>query len=427
LPHNAAATGTAALSANFANLRVDGPRLWSSLMETAAFGRTLKGGLCRLALSPEDAAVRRWFVEACESSGCTVTIDQLGNIFARRAGSDPDLPPIAIGSHLDTQPTGGRFDGILGVLAGLEVLRTLEHAGVVTRHPLEVVNWTNEEGARFAPAMLCAGVFAGAFDLDYALSREDKNGVTLARALAESGFDGTAPVGGRPLAAHFELHIEQGPVLEAEGREIGVVSGVQGIRWFDVEISGLACHAGTMPMKLRRDALQAAARLAVAVDEIGCSDPDTSLSTIGIFEAYPGSRNTVPETIRMSVDLRHPRAEGLDRLEAAFHAAAEQIAAALKVMIEIKPVWSSPPVVFDPRVVDAIAAATEALGYSRRSIVSGAGHDSVYISRVAPTGMIFVPCENGISHNEAENIMPIEAERGANVLLQAVLQFDSAT
>ncbi|MBX9885105.1 MAG: Zn-dependent hydrolase [Novosphingobium sp.] len=395
-------------------------------METAAFGRTAKGGLCRLALSPEDAEVRRWFVKACKAVGCAVTVDRLGNIFGRRAGSAPDLPPIAIGSHLDTQPTGGRFDGILGVLAGLEVLRTLGDAGVVTRHPLEVVNWTNEEGARFAPAMLAAGVFAGAFDLDYALSREDKHGVSLAAALAQSGFDGTAPVGGRPLAAHFELHIEQGPVLEAEGLEIGVVSGVQGIRWFDVEIAGLACHAGTMPMKLRRDALQAAARLAVAVDEIGRSDPDTSLSTIGIFEAYPGSRNTVPETIRMSVDLRHPRAEGLDRLEAAFRAAAAEIAAALKVTIAVKPVWSSPPVVFDPAVVGAIDAATAQLGYSRRSIVSGAGHDSVYISRVAPTGMIFVPCEHGISHNEAENIMPIEAERGANVLLQAVLQFDSA-
>ena len=370
--------------------------------------------------------MRRWFVAACEASGCTVTIDQLGNIFARRAGSEPDLPPIVIGSHLDTQPTGGRFDGILGVLAGLEVVRTLADAGVVTRHPLEVVNWTNEEGARFAPAMLCAGVFAGAFELDYALSREDRNGVSFAAALAESGFDGPAPVGGRPLAAHFELHIEQGPVLEAEGLEIGVVSGVQGIRWFDVEIAGLACHAGTMPMKLRRDALQAAARLAVAVDEVGRSDPDTSLSTIGIFEAYPGSRNTVPETIRMSVDLRHPRAEGLDRLDAAFHAAASEIAAALSVDIAIKPVWSSPPVVFAPAVVGAIDTASAQLGYSRMSIVSGAGHDSVYISRVAPTGMIFVPCEGGISHNEAENIMPIEAERGANVLLQAVLQFDSA-
>ena len=415
---------TGALAAPVTDLRVDGARLWSTLMETAAFGRTAKGGLCRLALSPEDAEVRRWFVTACEALGCAVTIDQLGNIFARRAGSSPDLPPIAIGSHLDTQPTGGRFDGILGVLAGLEVLRTLDDAGVVTRHPIEVVNWTNEEGARFAPAMLCAGVFAGAFEMDYALSRQDKAGVRLEDALEQSGFRGPAPVGGRPLAAHFELHIEQGPVLEAEGLEIGVVSGVQGIRWFDVEISGLACHAGTMPMRLRRDALQAAARLAVAVDEIGRSEPDASLSTIGIFDAYPGSRNTVPETIRMSVDLRHPRAEGLDGLEQAFRAAVADIAARLRVEIVVQPVWSSPPVVFDPRVVGAIDAATQRLGYSRRSIVSGAGHDSVYIARVAPTGMIFTPCDDGISHNEAENMSPAQAERGANVLLQAILQFD---
>jgi N-carbamoyl-L-amino-acid hydrolase len=408
------------------NLRVDGDRLWSTLMETAAFGATAKGGLRRLALSPEDAAVRRWFVAACEAAGCEVTIDELGDIFARRPGADPSLPPIAIGSHLDTQPTGGRFDGILGVLAGLEVVRALNDAGVVTRHPIEVVDWTNEEGARFAPAMLASGVFGGAFAADFAHSRADRDGVTFAEALTAIGFKGDAPAAGRPFAAHFELHIEQGPVLEDAGTEVGVVTGVQGIRWMDVAVSGLACHAGTTPMALRRDALQGAARLALAIDTVGRSEPGVSLSTIGIFEAYPGSRNTVPESIRMSVDLRHPRIDGLDRMEAAFRTAAAAIAADLSVEIEITPVWSSPPVVFAPTCVDAVRMAVERLGYSRQDIVSGAGHDSVYISRVAPTGMIFVPCEGGISHNEAENMTPVQAETGANVLLQAVLAFDAA-
>jgi N-carbamoyl-L-amino-acid hydrolase len=407
------------------NLRIAGERLWSSLMETARFGATPKGGLCRLSLSQEDAAVRRWFVAACEGAGCTVRVDQLGNIFARREGSEPGLAPIAMGSHLDTQPTGGRFDGILGVLAGLEVIRSLNDAGVVTRHPIEVIDWTNEEGARFAPAMLASGVFVGAFDLSFAHAREDKAGVSLGAALEAIGFKGQDPVGDHPLAGFFELHIEQGPVLEDAALEIGVVIGVQGIRWWDVKVMGLACHAGTTPMALRRDALQAAARLAIAVDEIGRAEPGVSLSTIGVFEAWPGSRNTVPEHVTLSVDLRHPRSDGLDAMERAFRARAGEIAQDLAVEIEITPVWSSAPVEFAPRCIDAVRGAVEALGYSRQDIVSGAGHDSVYISRLAPTAMIFVPCEDGISHNEAENITPTQAEAGANVLLHAVLAYDA--
>lgn len=406
------------------NLRIREDRLWASLMETAQFGATAKGGLCRLSLSAEDARVRRWFIAACEAAGCEVRIDQLGNIFARRAGADPTLAPIAIGSHLDTQPTGGRFDGILGVLAGLEVVRSLNDADVTTRHPIEIIDWTNEEGARFAPAMLASGVFAGAFDLDYARSRVDRDGIGLGEALGAIGFDGPDRVGRHPLAAHFELHIEQGPVLEDGGLQIGVVTGVQGIRWFDVTVSGLACHAGTTPMALRRDALQGAARLAASVDAIGRSEPGVSLSTIGIFEAYPGSRNTVPESVRLSVDLRHPEPIGLDRLEGAFRASAAEIAAAHGVEIAISEVWSSSPVTFSPGCVEAAQSAVEHLGYSHRSMISGAGHDSVYISRVAPTGMIFIPCEDGISHNEAENITPAQAEAGANVLLHAVLAYD---
>ncbi len=406
---------------------VDGARLWSTLMETAAFGATAKGGLRRLALSQEDAAVRRWFVAACEAAGLTVVIDALGDIFARRAGLDPDLSPIAIGSHLDTQPTGGRFDGILGVLAGLEVVRTLNDAGLVTRHPIEIVDWTNEEGARFAPAMLASGVFGGAFDLGYAQSRTDRDGVAFGEALEAIGFRGDALVGGRTLAAHFELHIEQGPVLEAAGRDIGIVTGVQGIRWFDAVVEGQACHAGTTPMARRRDPLQGAARLAAAVDRIGRSEPDVSLSTIGQFEAFPGSRNTMPEVVRLSIDLRHPRDDGLDHMERSLRAEAADIAETLGLAITLTPVWASPPVVFAPACVGAVRRAVADLGCAAQDIVSGAGHDSVYLSRVTPTAMIFIPCLGGISHNEAESITPDQARLGAEVLLRAVLAFDRAS
>lgn len=412
-----------------ANLRIDGARLWSTLTETAQFGAIPgpapdRPGMCRLTLSDEDVAMRNWFTHACQAIGMTVTSDKIGSMFARLPGSDPDLPPIAIGSHLDTQPTGGRFDGILGVLAGLEVARTLHDAGHVTRHPIEVINWTNEEGARFAPAMVASGVFAGEFTLEYALGQKDRDGVTMGEALKKSGFAGDEEPGAHPLAAHFELHIEQGPVLEAEALEIGIVSGVQGIRWYDAVVKGVTCHAGTTPMALRRDALHAAARLAIAVDDIGRSDPGASLATIGLFQAYPGSRNTAPGEVRLTIDLRHPVVPGLDGMEAALRQAIAALETQLGVTITLDPIWSSPPVSFDAGVIDAIGAATRRLGYTHRPMLSGAGHDSVYTARVAPTGMIFIPCENGLSHNVAENITPDQAERGANVLLQAVLDYD---
>lgn len=406
------------------DLRVSGERLWAMLDDSAQFG-AIPGtarGMCRLTLSAEDIAVRRWFVERAQSLGMTVMTDAMASIFAVLPGSEPDLAPIGIGSHLDTQPTGGRYDGILGVLAGLEVVHALRDAGVVPRHPIAVIDWTNEEGARFAPAMVASGVHAGVFAPETALAATDRDGVTLGAALAASGFVGTASP---RLAAHFELHIEQGPVLEDEALEIGVVSGVQGIRWYDCTITGATCHAGTTPMHLRRDALAAAARLAVAIEAIGRSEPGLSLATIGQFDAFPGSRNTAPGRVRMAIDLRHPDAAGLDRLEKALHAAIDATARDCGVAAELAPVWSSPPVAFDPKVTGAIADATARLGYSHRTMLSGAGHDSVYTARVVPTGMIFVPCERGISHNIAENITPLQAEQGANVLLQAVLDYDA--
>lgn len=406
-------------------LRVSGDRLWGMLCDSAQFGAIpgTERGMCRLTLSAEDIAVRHWFVARAQSLGMHVTTDAMGSIFAVLPGSDPALAPIGMGSHLDTQPTGGRFDGILGVLAGLEVVHTLRDAGVVPRHPIAVIDWTNEEGARFAPAMVASGVYAGVFARDEALCATDRDGVTLSEALAASGFAGDhAP----RLAAHLELHIEQGPVLEAEGLEIGVVSGVQGIRWYDCTVTGQTCHAGTTPMDLRRDALAAAARLAVAIEDIGRSEPGCSLTTIGQFDAFPGSRNTAPGRVRMAVDLRHPQAAGLDRLEARLRAAIADIAQTRRVAIELAPIWSSPPVAFDPALIAAIDGAAARLGFSRRAMLSGAGHDSVYTARVCPTGMIFVPCEAGISHNIAENITPAQAAAGANVLLQALLDYDAA-
>ena len=403
-----------------ADLRVDGARLWATLTDTAAFGAIpgTERGMCRLTLGEADVAVRRWFIAQAEALGMTISIDRLGTIRATRPGTNPALAPIAMGSHLDTQPTGGRFDGILGVLAGLEVVRTLHDAGISTRHPIAVIDWTNEEGARFAPAMVASGVFAGEFTLDHALAQKDRDGISLAQALDAAGFAGDVEPGAEPIAAHFELHIEQGPVLEAEALEIGVVTGVQGIRWYDVTVRGRTCHAGTTPMHLRRDALQAAARLALAVDAIGNSDPGRSLSTIGLFQAHPGSRNTAPGEVRLTVDLRHPEVAGLDAMEA------DLIAAVSAAGGEATRIWSSPPVAFDAAVIAAIEGATRRLGASHRQMMSGAGPDSVYTARVAPTGMIFVPCEDGISHNVAENITPAQAELGANVLLQALLDYD---
>jgi N-carbamoyl-L-amino-acid hydrolase len=329
-----------------------------------------------------------------------------------------------MGSHLDTQPTGGRFDGILGVLAGLEVLQSLIERGVALRHPLEIVDWTNEEGSRFAPAMLGSGAHAGIFPLDEVHARTDAEGNRLDAELARIGYLGTAKP--EPLAGYFELHIEQGPVLEAEGLELGIVTGVQGMRWFDVEIEGECCHAGTTPMALRRDPVPALAALINEVQAIGNADPGRSVSTIGMVEARPGSRNTVPQTVSLTVDLRHPGDDALTRMETALFEAGERVAARFRVGCTIRRFWNSPPVAFDARAITAVREAAETLGLSHRDIVSGAGHDAVHVARIAPTAMIFVPCAGGISHNPRESITPRQAADGAAALLHAVLRYDES-
>ncbi|MCW3476072.1 Zn-dependent hydrolase [Limobrevibacterium gyesilva] len=412
------------MSGPAANLAIDGDRLWGTIMETARIGATPKGGICRLTLTDLDRQVRDWFRAACTAAGCTVTVDAMGNIFARRAGRDNSLKPIAIGSHLDTQPTGGKYDGIVGVLAGLEVLRTLNDHGVETNAPIEVIDWTNEEGSRFAPAMLSSGVFAGVFDTAYAYARQDRDGQGFGEALDRIGYKGDRPCGGHALGAHIELHIEQGPILEAEGKTIGVVTGVQGMRWYEVTLTGAESHAGSTPMPLRRDALLGAAHMIAAVNQVALAHAPDAVATVGLIESRPNSRNVVPGSVFFTIDLRHPDDGVLARMEAETDRALRAIAGAAGLGIAMERVWDSPAVRFDADCVAAVQRAADAAGHASRRIVSGAGHDSAYIARVAPTTMIFVPCEKGLSHNEAEHAEKSDVVAGADVLLRAVLDID---
>jgi N-carbamoyl-L-amino-acid hydrolase len=406
------------------NLKIDPERLWDDLMETAKIGGTPKGGICRLTLTDLDRQVRDWFKARAEALGCTVTVDDMGAMFARRAGTRSDVAPIGMGSHLDTQPTGGKFDGALGVLAALEALRTLHAAGYETFAPIEVVNWTNEEGARFAPAMIASGVFAGVFTREFAHARQDRAGVKFGDALEAIGYRGAEPCGGHKLSAFFEIHIEQGPYLEQEGKDIGVVTGVQAMRWYEATVTGQDTHAGTTPMPRRRDALVGAARIVEAVDALARKNAPYAVGTVGILETKPGSPNVVPGEVFFTIDLRHPDMAVLNQMESDITAAANAISSELKLDVAINNIWNQPPVAFDADCIAAIRTAAAVSGFSTRDITSGAGHDAAYIARVAPTAMIFVPCRDGISHNEAEYSSKEQCAAGAQVLLQAVLAYD---
>ena len=407
-------------------LQIDADRLWRSIMEMAKIAATRKGGNCRLALTDDDREGRDLFVSWCRQAGMTCSVDAMGNIFARRPGRDPAALPVSTGSHLDTQPTGGKFDGVYGVLAGLEVVRCLNDVGIETEAPIEVVCWTNEEGARFAPAMIGSGVFAGAFDLAYAHGQRDAEGRSMGEELARIGYLGEEAPGGHALGFHFEAHIEQGPILEAEGKPVGVVTGVQGIRWFDVHIQGMEAHAGPTPMAMRRDAMVAAAALVQRIDDAALAEAPFGRATVKMDRCHPANtRNTIAGEVALTVDIRHPDRAGFDRLAAALRAAAAEVAQQRRVEIAVDEIWVSPPVAFDRGCIQAVRKAAQLLGYDHIDMVSGAGHDAVYVSRVAPTAMIFVPCEGGISHNEIENASREDLEAGCNVLLHAML--DRAT
>jgi N-carbamoyl-L-amino-acid hydrolase len=406
-----------------ANLAIDPQRLWDTLMETAQFGATPKGGIRRLTLSDEDRKVRDWFKAQCEALGCTVTVDEVGNMFARRPGRNNGLAPVCMGSHLDTQPTGGKFDGALGVLGALEAMRTLHEQGYETNAPLEIVNWTNEEGSRFAPAMLASGVFAGVFTPQYAYERADRDGKTFGEELERIGYRGSENAGARTLGAMFELHIEQGPILEDEKRMIGVVTGVQGMRWYEVTVTGQESHTGATPMYLRKNALLGSARMIEAIDAIG-QKHQPGVATVGLIDNRPNSRNVVPGEVFFTVDLRHPDEEALDTMEKEFRAALQSTLPGLKLSYDEKLIWNSPAVKFAPDLIDCVREGGLKAGYAMRDMVSGAGHDAAYIARVAPTTMIFVPCEGGLSHNEAESTSFDECAAGAQVLLNAVVEYD---
>ncbi|KVM11634.1 Zn-dependent hydrolase [Burkholderia ubonensis] len=403
------------------SIKVDGKRLWDSLMQMAKIGATPKGGVCRLALTDLDKAGRDLIVSWAKAAGCTVTVDQMGNVFMRREGRVPDAPPVVTGSHADSQPTGGRFDGIYGVLGGLEVIRSLNDYGIETEHPVEVVIWTNEEGSRFAPAMVASGVFAGVFSLDYGLSRKDVDGKTIGDELARIGYAGDVPCGGRPLHAAFELHIEQGPILEAEQKTIGVVTDAQGQRWYEITMTGQEAHAGPTPMPRRRDALLGASRVVDLVNRIGLDHAPFACATVGMMQVYPNSRNVIPGRVFFTVDFRHPDDAVLAQMDAALRDGVARIAGGIGLDTQLEQIFYYKPVAFDVDCVGAVRAAADRFGYSHRDIVSGAGHDACYLAQVAPTSMVFVPCVDGISHNEIEDATPEWIEAGANVLLHAML------
>jgi N-carbamoyl-L-amino-acid hydrolase len=401
------------------NLQIDSARLWDTIHETAKFGATPKGGVRRLTLGPEDKQVRDWFRKACEAAGLEVHVDALGSMFALRKGRDMSKPPVGLGSHLDTQPTGGKYDGVLGTLAALEVVRTLNDAGIETETPICIVNWTNEEGSRFAPAMMASAAYVGDFTTDDILSRKDIDGVTVAEALDSIGYRGESPVGTQKFASFVELHIEQGPLLEAENKTIGVVDSGQGVLWYDGKITGFESHAGTTPMPLRRDALATLSEIVLAMERIAGKHGPRAVGTIGEAVIANPSRNVIPGEIAFTVDCRSADAGIMDALDRELRAAGRNRSRRRWTSRSIG--WRKPPTHFDPKLVDAVENAAKALGYSNRRITSGAGHDACNLNTRIPAAMVFVPCKDGISHNELEDATQADCTAGANVLMHTVL------
>jgi len=404
------------------NLKIDGARLWDSLMQMAEIGPGVAGGNNRQTLTDADAAGRALFQRWCEAAGLSLGVDQMGTMFARREGTDPDALPVYVGSHLDTQPTGGKYDGVLGVLGGLEIIRTLNDLGVKTRHPIVVTNWTNEEGTRFAPAMLASGVFAGVIDQDWAYAREDADGNRFGDELTRIGWRGDEAVGGRKMHAFFELHIEQGPILEAEGREIGVVTHGQGLRWIECTVTGKGQHTGSTPMPMRRNAGRGLAQITELVHAIAMRHQPNAVGAIGHVDVYPNSRNVIPEKVVFTVDFRSHDLEIMQGMVDELLAKAPGICDALGCSFESEISGQFDPPAFDETCVAAVRGAAERLGYSHMDIISGAGHDACWVNRVAPTAMVMCPCVDGLSHNEAEEISPDWARAGADVLFHAVVE-----
>ena len=404
------------------NLKINGTRLWDSLMEMAKIGPGIAGGNNRQTLTDEDSEGRALFQKWCVDAGCTMGLDTMGNMFARRNGTDPDALPVYDGSHLDTQPTGGKYDGVLGVLGGLEILRTLNDLGIQTKHPIVVTNWTNEEGTRYAPAMLASGVFAGVHTEDWANTREDADGKTFGSELERIGWKGDEPVGARKMHAFFELHIEQGPILEAEGKDIGVVTNGQGLSWTQITITGKDSHTGSTPMPMRKNAGLGMARILEKVDEIAWSHAPHAVGAAGHIDVSPNSRNVIPGKVVFTVDFRSPDLSVIEDMEQRLRVEGQKVADDMGLGIEFEKVGGFDPVAFDQSCVTAVRSAAERLGYSHMDLISGAGHDACWINQVAPTAMVMCPCVDGLSHNEAEEISKEWATAGADVLMHAVVE-----
>lgn len=404
------------------NLRINGDRLWSSIHEMAEIGPGVAGGSNRQTVTDEDAQGRKLFQKWCEDAGLVMGVDQMGTMFMRREGTDPDALPVYVGSHLDTQPTGGRYDGVLGVLAGLEIVRTLNDLDIKTKHPIVVTNWTNEEGTRFAPAMMASGVFAKQFTQDWAYAKTDADGKTFGEELERIGWKGDEEVGSRDMRAFFELHIEQGPILEAENIDIGVVTHGQGLSWTQVTITGKDAHTGSTPMPMRKNAGLGMARVLELVDEIAWSHKPDAVGAAGHIEVFPNSRNVIPGKVVFTVDFRSPELDVIKDMENRLAVGARKICDEMGLEIELEKVGGFDPVEFDEGCVTAIRNAAERLGYSYRDIVSGAGHDACWINRCAPTAMVMCPCVDGLSHNEAEEISKEWSTAGAEVLFHAVVE-----
>lgn len=403
-------------------LRINGQRLWTSLMELAQIGATDKGGVKRLALTDLDRQGRDLVVQWAREAGLSITVDKIGNVFMRREGSNPSLPPIVTGSHIDTQPTGGKFDGNYGVLAGLEVVRTLNDLNVKTEAPIEVAFWTNEEGSRFVPVMMGSGVFCGAFSLETAYAARDVDGMSVGEELERIGYRGDETPGAHPIGAYFETHIEQGPVLEDADKVIGVVPAVMGLSWYDCTVEGMEAHAGPTPMHLRRDAMQVATRIMQETVAIANRYPPYGRGTVGMVQVFPNSRNVIPGRVKFSIDLRNVNDELLNTMHEEITAFVDRTSLDTGLKIQLERVSYYPPCPFHPDCVGAVRNAAAKLGYSTMDVVSGAGHDAIYVARLAPAGMIFVPCKDGISHNEIEDAQPAHLEAGCNVLLHAMLE-----
>jgi N-carbamoyl-L-amino-acid hydrolase len=410
------------MSAPGENLRINGDRLWDSLMAMAEIGPGIAGGNNRQTLTDCDKQGRALFQSWCDAAGLSMGVDQMGTMFMTRPGTDPDALPVYVGSHLDTQPTGGKYDGVLGVLAGLEVVRSLNDMGIKTKHPIVVTNWTNEEGARFAPAMLASGVFAGMHTLDWAYDRKDQEGKSFGDELKRIGWVGEEPVGARKMHAYFEYHIEQGPILEAESKQIGVVTHGQGLWWLEFTLTGKEAHTGSTPMTMRVNAGLAMARILEMVQAVAMDHQPGAVGGVGQMKFSPNSRNVLPGTVIFTVDIRSPELEKLNSMRSQIESRAQEICKELGVGYGMEAVGHFDPVAFDPVLVGRVRAAAEKLGYSHMDIISGAGHDACWMNRVAPSTMIMCPCVDGLSHNEAEDISRDWAAAGADVLLHAVLE-----